>query len=145
VYDGKVEFYQASMREQNLTLPFDITNKTVLPRVDIVYMYADATGDIIDYLISKKVDGIIIAGVGNGNFNKAYTAAIKRATAAGIMVVRASRTPTGRVILENDAKEDDLGTIVSDDLTPQKARILLMLALTQTKNRKEIQRYFYTY
>lgn len=145
VYDGKVEFYLASMREQNLTLPFEIKNSTVLPRVDIVYMYADASGDIIDYLISKKVGGIIIAGVGNGNFNKAYTAAIKRATAAGIMVVRASRTPTGRVVLENDAKEDDLGTIVSDDLTPQKARILLMLALTQTKKRKEIQQFFYTF
>jgi L-asparaginase len=145
VYDGKVEYYMTNNREQNATLPFSITKATELPRVDIVYMYADASGEIIDFLVSKKVDGIVIAGVGNGNFNKAYTEAIKRATAAGIAVVRASRTPTGRVILENDTKENELGTIVSDDLSPQKARVLLMLALTQTKNRKEIQNYFYTY
>jgi L-asparaginase len=145
VYDGKVEYFLTSVREQNVTLPFNITAATVLPPVDIVYMYADASGSVIDFLVSKKVSGIVVAGVGNGNFNKAYSDAIKRATAAGISVVRASRTPTGRVILENDAKEDELGTIVSDDLSPQKARVLLMLALTQTKNRKEIQKYFFTY
>ncbi|UXE67213.1 MAG: asparaginase [Chryseotalea sp. WA131a] len=145
VYDGKVEFYLASMREVNVTLPFSITNATVMPRVDIVYMYADASGDMIDFLVSKKVDGIVIAGVGNGNFNKAYKEAIKRATASGIAVVRASRTTTGRVVLENDAKEDEMGTVVSDDLSPQKARVLLMLSLTQTKDRRKIQEFFYTY
>jgi L-asparaginase len=145
VYDGKVEFYQASMREVNVRTPFTVTVDTKLPRVDIVYMYADAPSDQIDLLVSRKVDGIVIAGVGNGNFNKAYMDAVKRAVAAGIIVCRASRTPSGRVVLEDEINDAELGTIVSDDLTPQKARILLMLGLTKTRDKKQLQQYFFTY
>jgi len=144
-YDGKVEYYSTSVREVNVNTPFSITADTKLPRVDIVYMYADAPADQIDLLISKKVDGIVIAGVGNGNFNKAYMDAVKRAVAAGIIVCRASRTPSGRVVLHDEIDDDALGTIVSDDLTPQKARILLMLGLTKTKDKKQLQQYFFKY
>lgn len=144
-YDGRVEYYSSSDREVNTTTPFAITADTKLPRVDIVYMYADAPADMIDMLISKKVDGIVIAGVGNGNFNKAYTEAVKRAVSAGIIVCRASRTPSGRVVLHDEINDDELGTIVSDDLTPQKARILLMLGLTKTKDKKALQNYFFEY
>jgi L-asparaginase len=145
VYDGKVEYYMANVREVNVKTPFTIAADTKLPRVDIVYMYADAPPDMIDLLISKKVAGMVIAGVGNGNFNKAFTDAIKRAVAAGIVVCRASRTPSGRVVLHDEINDDELGTIVSDDLTPQKARILLMLGLTKTKDRKQLQQYFFQY
>lgn len=145
VYDGKVEYYSSSMREVNVNTPFSVKADTKLPRVDIVYMYADAPADQIDLLISKKVDGIVIAGVGNGNFNKAYMDAVKRAVAAGIVVCRASRTPSGRVVLEDEINDEELGTIVSDDLTPQKARILLMLGLMKTKDRKTLQQYFFKY
>jgi L-asparaginase len=144
-YDGKVEYYSTSVREVNVKTPFAISASTKLPRVDIVYMYADAPSDEIDMLISKKVDGIVIAGVGNGNFNKAYMDAVKRAVAAGIIVCRASRAPSGRVVLHDEINDDELGTIVSDDLTPQKARILLMLGLTKTKDKKQLQNYFFTY
>jgi L-asparaginase len=133
------------MREVNAQSPFSVTADSKLPRVDIVYMYADATGDMIDYLVSKKVDGIVIAGVGNGNFNKAYMDAVKRAIAAGVVVCRASRTPSGRVVLEDEINDEKLGTIVSDDLTPQKARVLLMLGLMQTKDRRTLQQYFFTF
>jgi len=143
VYDGKVEYYSSSDRESKT--PFTIQADTKLPRVDIVYMYADAPADQIDMLIAKKTDGIVIAGVGNGNFNKAYMDAVKRAVAAGITVCRASRTPSGRVVLEDEINDDELGTIVSDDLTPQKARIMLMLGLTKGKDRKELQKYFFSY
>ncbi|MBX7110161.1 MAG: type II asparaginase [Chitinophagales bacterium] len=142
-YDGKVEYYSSSDRE--VKTPFTVTADTKLPRVDIVYMYADAPSDQIDMLIAKKVDGIVIAGVGNGNFNKAYMDAVKRAVAAGIIVCRASRTPSGRVVLHDEINDDELGTIVSDDLTPQKARILLMLGLTKTKDKKQLQSYFFKY
>jgi L-asparaginase len=145
VYDGKVEYYSTSMREVNVNTPFSVKADTKLPRVDIVYMYADAPPDQIDMLISKKVDGIVIAGVGNGNFNKAYMDAVKRAVAAGIVVCRASRAPSGRVVLHDEINDDELGTIVSDDLTPQKARILLMLGLTKTKDKKALQQYFFKY
>jgi L-asparaginase len=144
-YDGRVEYYSTSVREVVPTTPISITADTKLPRVDIVYMYADAPSDQIDLLIGKKVDGIVIAGVGNGNFNKAYTEAVKRAVKAGIIVCRASRTPSGRVVLHDEINDDELGTIVSDDLTPQKARILLMLGLTKSKDKKQLQELFFKY
>jgi L-asparaginase len=144
-YDGRVEYYSSSEREVNPKNPIVLTPDTKLPRVDIVYMYADAPSDQIDMLISKKVDGIVIAGVGNGNFNKAYTEAVKRAVAAGIIVCRASRTPSGRVVLHDEINDEELGTIVSDDLTPQKARVLLMLGLTRTKDKKQLQELFFKF
>jgi L-asparaginase len=144
-YDGKVEYYANAIRERDPKSPVTITADTKLPRVDIVYMYADAPSDMIDMLVAKKVDGIVIAGVGNGNFNKAYMDAVKRAVAAGVIVCRASRAPSGRVLLHDEIDDDKLGTIVSDDLTPQKARVLLMLALTKTKDKKQLQQLFFTY
>jgi L-asparaginase len=144
-YDGKVEYYANAVREVDPKSPVEITANTKLPRVDIVYMYADAPSDMLDMLIAKKVDGIVIAGVGNGNFNKAYTDAVKKAVAAGIVVCRASRTPSGRVVLHDEINDDELGTIVSDDLNPQKARILLMLGLTKTKDKKQLQEFFFKY
>ena len=144
-YDGRVEYYQNSIRGVSNNTPFTVSADTKLPRVDIVYMYADAPSDQIDLLISKKVDGIVIAGVGNGNFNKTFMDGVKRAVAAGIVVCRASRTPSGRVVLHDEINDEELGTIVSDDLTPQKARILLMLGLTKTKDKKQLQQYFFKY
>jgi len=144
-FDGKVEYYANAVREVNPQQPVKITADTKLPVVDIAYMYADAPAHNIDDLIAKKVDGIVIAGVGNGNFNKAYMDAVKRAVAAGIVICRASRAPSGRVVLHDEINDDELGTIVSDDLTPQKARILLMLGLTKTKDKKQLQEFFFKY
>jgi len=144
-YDGKVEYYANAVRERDPKSPVTITADMKLPRVDIVYMYADAPSDMIDMLVAKKVDGIVIAGVGNGNFNKTFTDAVKKAVAAGVVVCRASRTPSGRVVLHDEINDDELGTIVSDDLNPQKARILLMLGLTKTKDKKQLQDFFFKY
>src|SRR6187402_727926 len=144
-YDGKVEYYANAVRERSPASPVVIKADTKFPRVDIVYMYADAPSDMIDMLVAKKVDGIVIAGVGNGNFNKAYMEAVKKAVAAGVIVCRASRTPSGRVVLHDEINDDELGTIVSDDLTPQKARILLMLGLTKSKDKKQLQELFFKY
>jgi L-asparaginase len=144
-YDGKVEYYANAVRERNPASPVVIKADTKFPRVDIVYMYADAPSDMIDMLVAKKVDGLVIAGVGNGNFNKTYMDAVKKAVAAGVIVCRASRTPSGRVVLHDEINDDELGTIVSDDLTPQKARILLMLGLMKTKDKKQLQEIFFKY
>ena len=144
-YDGKVEYYANAVREVNPKSPVDIKADTKLPRVDIVYMYADAPSDMIDMLVAKKVAGIVIAGVGNGNFNKTYMDAVKKAVAAGVIVCRASRTPSGRVVLHDEIDDEKLGTIVSDDLNPQKARILLMLALVKTKDKKQLQDIFFKF
>jgi L-asparaginase len=100
---------------------------------------------MINGLVKEKVDGIVIAGVGNGNFNKAYYDAIDAAVKAGVVVCRATRCTGGRVVLKDEVDDDKLGTIVSDDLNPQKARILLMLGLTKTKDKKELQNYFFEF
>jgi L-asparaginase len=145
VYDGKVEYYKLSERESTQNTPFHVDMNTKLPRVDIVYMYTDAPADYINELVRQKVDGIVIAGVGNGNFNDAFTAAVRKAVAAGIAVCRSSHCGSGRVVLNDEIDDAKLGTIVSDDLNPQKARILLMLGLTQTHDQQQLQRYFFTY
>lgn len=145
IYDAKVFYYQESVRKSDKDTPFDIAGVTKLPRVEIVMMYADANPSLINHLVSEKVDGIIIAGVGNGNFNKAYYDAIEKAVKAGVVVVRATRCVAGRVVLEDEVDDAKLGTIVSDDLNPAKARILLMLGLSKTKDKKQLQSYFMEY
>ena len=144
VYDAKVVYYMHNDRS-DLKTPFDISKVNTLPRVEIVYMYADAPADVIDFWIGKKVDGLVLAGVGNGNMNAATMDAVERAVAAGIKVVRSTRIPSGRVVLEDEVDDAKLGTIASDDHNPQKARILLMLGLTQTKDTAKLQEYFLTF
>lgn len=145
IYDSKVFYYMESTRKSDKDTPFDIAELTKMPRVEIVYMYADANPSMINALVSEKVDGIVIAGVGNGNFNKGYYDAIDSAVKKGIIVVRATRCTGGRVVLKDEVDDDKLGTLVSDDLNPQKARILLMLGLTKTKDKKQLQDYFFQY
>jgi len=145
VYDAKVFYYQESTRKSDKNTPFDISGVTKMPRVEIVYMYADANPSMINHLVSEKVDGIVIAGVGNGNFNKAYYDAIDAAVKAGVIVCRATRCVAGRVVLKDEVDDDKLGTIVADDLNPAKARILLMIGLTKTKDKKQLQDYFFQY
>jgi len=145
VYDAHVFYYNENIRKSDKSTPFDISAVTKMPRVEIVYMYADANPSMINHLVSEKVDGIIIAGVGNGNFNKVYYDAIANAVKAGVIVCRATRCVAGRVVLKDEVDDDKLGTIVSDDLNPQKARILLMLGLTKTKDKKQLQNYFFEF
>jgi len=145
VYDGKVEYYTANLREVNVETPFKVTADTKFPRVDIIYMYADASSSLIDDAVKDGAKGIVIAGVGNGNFNKAYTDAIAAAVKKGVIVCRSTRCVSGRVVLEDEVNDKELGTIVSDDLNPQKARVLLMLGLTLTQDKDQLQKYFFKY
>jgi L-asparaginase len=146
VYDGKVEYYSTSLREVNVGSPFNVKLDSKIPRVDIIYMYADAPANLINCEIADNgVRGLVIAGVGNGNFNKAYLDAISVAVKKGIIVCRASRCVSGRVVLEDEINDKELGTIVSDDLNPQKARVLLMLGLMNTSEKAKLQEYFFKY
>ncbi len=145
VYDGKVQYYMTSLREVNEGTPFKVDANTTFPRVDIIYMYADATGDLINDAVAHGAKGIVIAGVGNGNFNKAYTDAITSAVGKGVIVCRASRCVSGRVVLEDEIDDKALGTIVSEDQNPQKARVLLMLGMNNTTNKGDLQKYFFQY
>ncbi len=145
VYDGKVMFYEKELRKSNKQTPFDITGKDKLPVVAVDVLYCDAPATALNAYVNSGVDGIVTGGLGNGNLNKANTAAVENAIKKGIVVCRASRVPTGRVTLLDETDDEKLGTIVSDDLNPQKARILLMLGLTVTKDKKKLQEFFFEY
>jgi L-asparaginase len=87
----------------------------------------------------------VIAGVGNGNLGAAALGAAAAAAKAGVAVVRSSRTGGGIVERNVEMDDDGLGFVAADELNPQKARILLMLALTRTHAPSKLQDIFYIY
>jgi L-asparaginase len=144
--DNQAHFYRQSTRRHTADTEFDVSKLDTLPAVDIVYGYANMNRTAIDAFVAAGDKGIIHAGVGDGSLARpAVEPALIDARKKGVVVVRASRVGNGIVARNGEAKDDDLDFVVSDTLNPQKARILLMLALTKTSDTKEIQRMFYTY
>ena len=141
--DGKVVFYRAPLRRHTVDTPFKVDDMTVLPRIDIVYAYAGADGLLVDAVRNNRSDGLVLAGFGGGTFPPAVVEAAVRLVDDGIPVVLATRSTAGRVV--TTPKKEEQGFLVSDNLLPQKARILLMLGLTVTKDRHELQQMFYDY
>lgn len=142
---GKNDFYNTPQWKHTTGSEFDVTNVTQLPRVDILYAYADMSPDLIDASVAGGARGIVIAGVGNGNMNKSSLEAAGRAARKGVVVVRSSRVATGTVGRNVEVNDDELNLVASDELNPQKARILLMLALLKSRTAIEIQNLFYNY
>ena len=142
---GEVEFFHKPFGVHTVDTEFNVDGLTSLPRVDIVYSCADNSGDIIDLLVKAGSKGIVVAGVGDGNMNASTLEATKRATKAGVPVVRASRVPVGAVLIKGEIVDEDYGTVSSADLNPQKARILLMLSLLKKTTREELQQQYIKY
>ncbi|MBS1946242.1 MAG: type II asparaginase [Bacteroidetes bacterium] len=147
VYDSKVYYNTQTINKHGGPAAFDVSKLDSLPIVEIIYAYAGASNVAINALIDTNVGGVIIAGTGNGSFDKEILESVKKAVKKGIIVVRSSRVVSGKVATQYVGPFDDSknGTIVSDNLNPQKARILLMLALTITKDKNKIQEMFFTY
>jgi L-asparaginase len=141
--DARVLFYRAVTRAHTKATPFDVRGRKDLPRVDIVHAYAGADGMLVNALTERRPEGMVLVGFGGGSYPGAFLEAGKRAVQAGIPVVLATRSWAGRVVVT--PKKEAEGFIVCDDLMPQKARILLMLALTVTREREAIQQMFYKY
>ena len=141
--DEKVVFYRRPDRAHTVDSEFDVNGIDQLPRVDIAPAYAGADGLVIKALADAGVDGLVAAGLGSGSSPPPYMAALKEVSDAGLPVVIATQTGSGRVMHTRRFTED--GYIVADNLTPKKARILLMLALTTTKDESEIQRMMLAY
>ena len=125
-----VSFYRQPLNQQTIPL------SGALKRVDIVAMYAGADGALLTAAVDAGAKGIVIAAVGAGNVNPALFTAVKVAIAAGVAVVVSTRVPNGRVQpiygFEGGGKDlIEAGAIFANDLSPQKARILLMLALQE--------------
>ncbi|MBE2294235.1 MAG: type II asparaginase [Phycisphaerales bacterium] len=142
---NKPHFYRLPARKHTVDTEFDVSKLEALPKVDIVYGYANVTRTPVDALVAAGAKGIIHAGVGDGSIHNAVKPALIEARQKGVIVVRGSRVGNGIVARNGEANDDELDFVVSDTLNPQKARILLMLALTKTNQTSEIQRMFYTY
>ncbi|HZR58846.1 MAG TPA: type II asparaginase [Terriglobales bacterium] len=142
---GKNDFYNNPSWKHTTSSEFDVSDVTQLPRVDIVYGDVDMSPDLIDCSVRNGAKGIVIAGVGNGNMNKVSVDAAARAVKQGVVVVRSSRVATGTVGRNVEVKDDELGFIASDELNPQKSRILLSLALLKSHTPEQIQQMFATY
>jgi L-asparaginase len=101
--------------------------------------------DLIDASVANGAKGIVIAGVGNGNMNKSSLEAAARAVKKGVVVVRSSRVATGTVGRNVEVNDDEMGFVASDELNPQKSRILLSLALLKSRTMAETQSLFTSY
>ncbi len=141
--DGQVVFYRSPTRKHTTSTSFSTDQLSSLPRVDIVYSYAGADGLFVEAAQTNRSDGLVVVGFGGGTFPPVFEAAAAKAVSAGIPVVLASRSTAGRVI--TTPKKEQQGFIVCDNLLPQKARVLLMLALTETQDRDRLQMAFHEY
>ena len=142
---GKNDWYSTPGWKHTTGSEFNISGVTKIPRVDIIFASADMSADLIDAAAERGAKGIVIAGVGNGNMNKASLDAAARVAKKGVVVVRSSRVATGNVGRNVEVNDDELNLIASDELNPQKSRILLALALLKSRTPQEIQRLFYEY
>jgi L-asparaginase len=141
VDEDRVTFYRAPTRP---AAAFDIAGLQKLPRVDIIYTYAGADGALIDAAITQaKAEGLVIAGFPTGSGTPAMDETVNRLVAKGVPVVMTNRGGMGRVIDTRAGEKRPL--LWGDNLTPQKARVLLMLALTKTRDPVELQKIFATY
>lgn len=145
VFNGKVHYNQSTDKLHTTQSAFDVTGLDKLPKVGIIYSYSNVDSEALDALIANKYMGIVHAGVGNGNIHKNLFSKLTDASRKGILVVRSSRVPTGPTTLDAEVDDNRYGFVASQELNPQKSRILLMLALTKTKDFKVIQNYFNNY
>src|SRR5580765_865799 len=139
---GNAEWYRGPVGRNTTKSEFSIDGVTSLPRVDILMAYENMDGALIDAAVAAGAKGIVIAGVGNGNMTESALNALAAQAKKGIVCVRSSRVTTGNVGRNVEVDDDKLALVASLDLNPQKSRVLLRLALTQTKDLKQIQKYF---
>jgi L-asparaginase len=138
--DG-VHFYRAPVGAQMPHGPFAGRELTLpLPRVDIVYSYAGADAALVDAAVGAGARGLVSAGFAPGSPTPDQRAAFECAAKAGVVVVQCTRAASGRVAPRRRLR--DSGIVAGEDLSPQKARILLMLALTQTTDIGAIEQLF---
>ncbi|WP_033581999.1 type II asparaginase [Helicobacter pylori] len=143
VYYGKVRYYMQPLRKHTTESEFTLSQlKTPLPKVDIIYTHAGMTPDLFQASLKSHAKGVVIAGVGNGNVSAGFLKAMQEASEMGVLIVRSSRVGSGEI---TSGEIDDKAFITSDNLNPQKARVLLQLALTKTNNKEKIQEMFEEY
>ena len=145
VLNSQVVYNQAPLKKHTTESVFDVSGLKKLPKVGIIYSYSNIDADMVEPMLKNGYEGIVHAGVGNGNIHRNVFPVLEKARKQGIQVVRSSRITSGPTTLDNEVDDAHYEFIASQQLNPQKARILLMLALTKTRDWKEIQKYFLEY
>lgn len=138
-----IAFYRRPLRRVAPDTEFDIRGLATLPRVDIAYAYAGSDGTAVRAFVAAGAKGIVSAGFAPGSTSSDEYEALREAAAQGIVVAQSTRVGSGRTYRRTPLRE--AGIHVADNLNPQKARILLALALTHTAESAEIERIFKTY
>jgi len=145
IADGEPHFYRSPTRKHTYMTEFEIEDVISLPLVHILYGHVNDTGSLAYAALQDGARGIIYAGVGNGNMSHTMEKVFSDIQQQGVIVVRSTRVSNG-IVLRNGAINDDRNHfIAADTLSPQNARILLMLALTKTNKVDEIQGIFKNY
>lgn len=142
IHNSKVDYERSPESKHTTATPFKVDELDSLPKVGIIYAYANMPTEPLKALLDAGYQGIVVAGVGNGNMNAANLALLEEAAKKGVAVVRSSRVPTGYTTRDAEIDDAKYGFAASGTLNPQKARVLLQLALTQTKDINTIQQYF---
>lgn len=152
----RVVFFSQITQRTNERMEFDVSKVTELPRVDIIMVYQGAPGDLIKAAVDNGAKGIVLAVAGAGATSGTQNQGLAYAAQKGVFVVNSTRTGSGRIA---PARGDVPGapqaneaqrrrrqfSVAGEDHTPIKARVLLMLALTKSTDRNEIQRIFSEY
>lgn len=139
----KVVFYREPVRRHTSQSEFAGGDYQSLPPVEVAFAYRDAPGYLIDAMVEHGARGIVVEGTGAGSPTSGESEAIKRAQARGVVVVATARTNGGRV--QDTIRRREANIVPGDNLVPEKARILLQLALTRTTDLTEIKRIFDEY
>lgn len=154
VDDDRVTFHRRIEHPHTAASEFDVSELRSLPRVDVLLSYLDAPGALLRTAVDSGAAGLVLAGFGAGGTSPSQREALRELTASGVPVVVTTRTGGGRVRPRQRAATGPRSVqgepsprphLAGEDLSPIKARILLMLALTQTEDLDEIQRIFSTY
>ena len=139
----KIEYYRTPHRRHTVNSEFSLAGVESLPYVEIAYIHTGTRAGVANALVGLGAKGIVIASVGAGapnGLDKELLDIIKKGSA---VVVQSSRVGEGRIVRGNNWYEP--GMVAADNLSPQKAALLLTLALTKTTNVDEIQRMFDEY
>jgi L-asparaginase type II len=141
----RIVIYEKPLRRHTRASEFNIRSlPEKLPPVEILYAYTESPGYLVDAAVETGgVKGLIIDGTGAGALAGGQSDAVKRAQAKGVVVVATARTRGGRV--QETVRRTEAKIVPGDNLPPEKARILLMLALTKTTELSEIKRIFDQY
>lgn len=136
-------FISSPLKRHTSHSEFDVSQLEGLPRVDINYTTLGSDGTLVDAAVAAGARGIVNAGTGHANMPVATMNSLVAAQKKGVAVVTGSRVTTGIVTPTGEFRK--AGFVASMMHSPQKARILLMLALTRTSDPKELQRIFDEY